>query len=202
MACQGLHAVSQPVPVWVPARALIHYHVSATPISRSWLLTSLAYLPAVFMGMGEPLLNWRVVLKALEFLNKDIGIGARHMTVSTVGIPNAIAKLAAQGLQATLAVSIHAPTQELREQLVPSAKVYPLEALMQDSREYFKVCGTSADGPQRCFVAFCLGLLRQSSSQAHGAGLEGLTTLPALPLCSTHRPLCGSLLTACMHWLR
>eukprot|EP00891_Asterochloris_glomerata_P009940 jgi/Astpho2/9940/Aster-06646 len=95
----------------------------------------------VFMGMGEPLLNWRVVLQALEFLNKDIGIGARHMTVSTVGIPNAIAKLAAHGLQATLAVSIHAPNQELRERLVPSAKLYPLEALMQDSREYFKVTG-------------------------------------------------------------
>ena len=134
---------------------------------------SLACLSAVFMGMGEPLLNWRVVLRALEFLNKDIGIGARHMTVSTVGIPNAIAKLAAHGLQATLAVSIHAPTQELRERLVPSAKVYPLEALMQDSREYFKVRGSSADGPLRCLPAFCFGLLRQSSSQAPGAGLEG-----------------------------
>ena len=125
-------------------------HVSANPLSAAGLLTSLACMSAVFMGMGEPLLNWRVVLQALEFLNKDIGIGARHMTVSTVGIPNAIAKLAAHGLQATLAVSIHAPTQELRERLVPSAKVYPLEALMQDSREYFKVRGSSVGGPVGC----------------------------------------------------
>ena len=116
------------------------------------------------MGMGEPLLNWRVVLQALDFLNKDICIGARHMTVSTVGIPNAIAKLAAHGLQATLAVSIHAPTQELRERLVPSAKLYPLEALMQDSREYFKVRGSSADPLVRCQSAVCFGLLRQCSS--------------------------------------
>ena len=155
-ACQGLHAVSQPVSVWVPAGVLIHHHVSADPCPDAWLLTFPACLPAVFMGMGEPLLNWRVVLQALEFLNKDIGIGARHMTVSTVGIPNAIAKLAAHGLQATLAVSIHAPTQELRERLVPSAKVYPLEALMQDSREYFKVSGSSGDVPVQGLSAFLL----------------------------------------------
>ncbi|GAB4823741.1 hypothetical protein N2152v2_010787 [Parachlorella kessleri] len=95
----------------------------------------------VFMGMGEPLLNLPSVLRAYEILNKDLGIGARHITISTVGVPNAIARLAARQLQSTLAVSIHAPTQALREQVVPSARAYPLEALMQDCTEYFRVTG-------------------------------------------------------------
>lgn len=65
-------------------------------------------------------------------LNKTIGIGARHLTISTVGVPNAIQRFAEAKLQSRLAVSLHAPNQRLREELVPSAKVYPLEALMQD----------------------------------------------------------------------
>jgi 23S rRNA (adenine2503-C2)-methyltransferase len=71
------------------------------------------------MGMGEPLLNLREVLKAHAFLNKQLGIGARHITISTVGVPNAIARLASEQLQSTLAVSLHAPNQALRETLVP-----------------------------------------------------------------------------------
>lgn len=71
------------------------------------------------MGMGEPLLNLRNVLGAVRVLTGDVGIGARHITLSTVGVPNAIMKLATHKLQSTLAVSIHAPTQPLREQLVP-----------------------------------------------------------------------------------
>ena len=73
----------------------------------------------VFMGMGEPLLNLKAVLPALRQINGRLGIGARKVTVSTVGVPNAIARLAAEPMQLTLAVSIHAPTQELRERLVP-----------------------------------------------------------------------------------
>lgn len=71
------------------------------------------------MGMGEPLLNLRAVLAAVRFLNAAVGIGARHITISTVGVPQAIVRLAGQRLQATLAVSIHAPSQALREQLIP-----------------------------------------------------------------------------------
>ena len=74
---------------------------------------------AVFMGMGEPLLNMRSVLAANRFITSDIGVGARHITISSVGVPNAIMKLASHMLQNTLAISIHAPTQELRERLVP-----------------------------------------------------------------------------------
>lgn len=78
---------------------------------------------AVFMGMGEPLLNLRAVTAAAQFLIRDLGIGARHLTISTVGVPNAIGMLAErlvkEQLQVTLAVSLHAPDQALRQRLVP-----------------------------------------------------------------------------------
>lgn len=74
---------------------------------------------AVFMGMGEPLLNLPSVILSQDFLNSAIGIGARHMTISTVGVPNSIKQLAQYNLQSTLAISIHAANQRLREQLIP-----------------------------------------------------------------------------------
>ena len=61
--------------------------------------------------------------------------------MSTVGVPNALSKLAAHRLQATLAVSLHAPDQALRERLIPSAKAYPLDALLEDCRLYKKHSG-------------------------------------------------------------
>ncbi|CAI5472530.1 unnamed protein product [Closterium sp. Yama58-4] len=95
----------------------------------------------VFMGMGEPLLNLPAVLRAHKCLNQDVGIGQRNITISTVGVPNAIARLAQHKLQSTLAVSLHAPNQQLREALVPSAKAYPIEALLADCRGYFNTTG-------------------------------------------------------------
>ncbi|KAG2326370.1 hypothetical protein Bca52824_009098 [Brassica carinata] len=92
----------------------------------------------VFMGMGEPMLNLKSVLDAHRCLNKDIEIGQRMITISTVGVPNTIKKLASHKLQSTLAVSLHAPNQSLREKIVPSAKAYPLEAIMKDCRDYFQ----------------------------------------------------------------
>jgi 23S rRNA (adenine2503-C2)-methyltransferase len=90
----------------------------------------------VFMGMGEPLMNLEQVVGAIACLNQDIGIGQRNMTISTVGIPQRIAQLARYHLQATLAVSLHAPNQELRSQLIPSANHYPLASLLDDCRDY------------------------------------------------------------------
>lgn len=90
----------------------------------------------VFMGMGEPLLNLPSVVAAFKALNEDVKIGARHITISTVGVPNTIKQLAKHKLQITLAVSLHAPTQELRRKIVPSAAAYPIEALMSDCKEY------------------------------------------------------------------
>ena len=95
----------------------------------------------VFMGMGEPLLNIDNVLGALRCLNEDVGIGARSMTISTVGIPGQIRRLADYQLQSTLAVSLHSSNQALREQLIPSARRYPLEALLAECRDYVKLTG-------------------------------------------------------------
>ncbi|WP_448596301.1 23S rRNA (adenine(2503)-C(2))-methyltransferase RlmN [Thermoleptolyngbya sp.] len=95
----------------------------------------------VFMGMGEPLLNTDNVLAAVRSLNTDVGIGQRTMTISTVGIPGHIRRLAAHKLQVTLAVSLHASNQPTREALIPSAKHYPLEALLDECREYVQQTG-------------------------------------------------------------
>ncbi|CAI0411301.1 unnamed protein product [Linum tenue] len=91
----------------------------------------------VFMGMGEPMLNLKAVLGAHRCLNKDVEIGQRMITISTVGVPNTIKKLASHKLQSTLAFSLHASNQKLRETIVPSAKSYPLDAIMQDCKDYF-----------------------------------------------------------------
>jgi 23S rRNA (adenine2503-C2)-methyltransferase len=95
----------------------------------------------VFMGMGEPLLNTENVLASLRSLNQDVGIGQRSLTVSTVGIRDRIRQLAQHQLQITLAVSLHAPNQALREQLIPSAHSYPLEDLLTECREYVEITG-------------------------------------------------------------
>jgi 23S rRNA (adenine2503-C2)-methyltransferase len=95
----------------------------------------------VFMGMGEPLLNTDHVLGAVRSLNQDVGIGQRSITISTVGIPDRIRRLAQQHLQVTLAISLHASNQTIREQLIPSARHYSLEALLSECREYVELTG-------------------------------------------------------------
>lgn len=95
----------------------------------------------VFMGMGEPLLNTDHLIGAIKSLNKDVGIGQRNLTVSTVGIRDRIRQLAQHQLQVTLAVSLHAPNQTLREQLIPSAHSYPIEDLLAECREYVEITG-------------------------------------------------------------
>lgn len=95
----------------------------------------------VFMGMGEPLLNTDHLLGSLKSLNQDVGIGQRNLTVSTVGIRDRIHQLAQHQLQVTLAVSLHAPNQTLREQLIPSAHSYPIEDLLSECREYVEMTG-------------------------------------------------------------
>ncbi|MGB5961516.1 MAG: 23S rRNA (adenine(2503)-C(2))-methyltransferase RlmN [Coleofasciculaceae cyanobacterium] len=95
----------------------------------------------VFMGMGEPLLNLEAVVAAVQSINQDVGIGVRSLTISTVGIPNRIRQLAQHHLQVTFAVSLHASNQALREQLIPSAKPYPLDDLLDECREYVQLTG-------------------------------------------------------------
>lgn len=95
----------------------------------------------VFMGMGEPLLNVDNVLGAIASINKDVGIGQRSLTLSTVGIRDRIRQLAKHQLQVTLAVSLHASNQALREELIPSAHSYKIEDLLAECREYVEITG-------------------------------------------------------------
>jgi 23S rRNA (adenine2503-C2)-methyltransferase len=94
----------------------------------------------VFMGMGEPLLNWEQVDTALTILNQPegLGIGARHITVSTVGILPGMVKLAARPEQFRLAISLHSPDPEARLGLMPVEKKYRLAAVLEAARAFRK----------------------------------------------------------------
>ncbi len=95
----------------------------------------------VFMGMGEPLANYDRVWRAVVRLQGDMGLSARHLTLSTVGIVPGIRRLAAETLPVNLAVSLHAANDTLRDELVPINRRYPLAELARACAEY-----TSASG--------------------------------------------------------
>jgi 23S rRNA (adenine2503-C2)-methyltransferase len=97
----------------------------------------------VFMGMGEPLANYDATLRAVRVLNAPwgAGIGMRRLTVSTVGLVPQIRRLAGERLQLTLAVSLHAPTDELRATLVPITRRWSVADLLDASREYVVATG-------------------------------------------------------------
>jgi 23S rRNA (adenine2503-C2)-methyltransferase len=92
----------------------------------------------VFMGMGEPLMNWRAVDPALTVLNSaaGLGIGARHITVSTVGVLPGIVALGERAEQFRLAISIHAPNDELRQSLMPINTKYPLASVIDAGKVF------------------------------------------------------------------
>jgi len=94
----------------------------------------------VFMGMGEPFLNYDNVLEAIKTLNdKDgLNLGARHISISTCGITEGIKKLAGEKLQVNLAISLHAPDNELRDKLMPINKKYPIEKVLQAVDDYIR----------------------------------------------------------------
>ena len=97
----------------------------------------------VFMGSGEPLDNYDQVIKTIRVINSKEGlnIGARRMTVSTCGIVPGIKRLAQEKLQIELSVSLHAPDDRLRSQLVPANKKYPLKDLLAACKEYIRATG-------------------------------------------------------------
>lgn len=97
----------------------------------------------VFMGMGEPLANYPAVWQAVETLNshEGFGLGARRFTVSTVGLVPQIRRLSRERVQVGLAISLHAPNNSLRNELVPVNRKYPLEELMAACQEYIAVTG-------------------------------------------------------------
>lgn len=90
----------------------------------------------VFMGMGEPLANFDRLWPAIHRIHDDIGLSARHLTVSTVGVVPGIRRLAKEDLPVSLAVSLHAANNTLRSSLVPLNDRYPLEVLAEALHEY------------------------------------------------------------------
>jgi 23S rRNA (adenine2503-C2)-methyltransferase len=94
----------------------------------------------VFMGMGEPMANYTNVTTAIEVLNAPwgVGIGARHMTLSTSGVAPNIRKLADFPLQVRLAISLHGATDEVREKIMPVNKKYPLSELFDALAEWHR----------------------------------------------------------------
>lgn len=92
----------------------------------------------VFMGMGEPLMNWKAVSPALTILNDPagLGVGARHITISTVGVLPGIIALGERPEQFRLAISIHAPSDELRRELMPINVKYPLRDVIAAAKEF------------------------------------------------------------------
>ncbi len=97
----------------------------------------------VFMGMGEPMVNFIAVARALHLLTSEWGLNlsARKITVSTVGVPAGIRKLAELGLPVTLAVSLHAPNDELRRKIIPWASFVSIADLIEAGRNYFNKTG-------------------------------------------------------------
>lgn len=94
----------------------------------------------VFMGMGEPLDNYDHVLKAIRMTNSSyaLNIGARRMTISTCGIIPGIKRLATEGLQIELSISLHGADDKTRSQIMPINKKYPLKALIESCKDYIK----------------------------------------------------------------
>lgn len=95
----------------------------------------------VFMGMGEPFLNYDKVIKAIHYLNEDLAIGARHISISTSGVIHGIDKLARERMQVNLAISLHAPNDKLRSQLMPINKGFPLSDLFKAVDKYIAKTG-------------------------------------------------------------
>ncbi len=128
----------------------------------------------VFMGMGEPLANYDNCMKAIRILNDPlgIGIGARHITISTVGLVPQILRMAREKLQINLAVSLHAADDETRSETMPINRRYPIAQLIAACRQYVGITG------RRIFFEYVL-LKEQNDSIPHarrlGRLLIGLT---------------------------
>ena len=107
----------------------------------AWAMRERPVTHVVFMGMGEPLSNYDQTLRALRSLHDDMGLSARRLTVSTVGIVPGIRRLADEGLPVNLAVSLHAANDALRDELVPINRRYPLAVLAEACRSYIERTG-------------------------------------------------------------
>jgi 23S rRNA (adenine2503-C2)-methyltransferase len=119
----------------------------------------------VFMGMGEPLANYDATWAAVERFHDDFGISARRLTVSTVGVVPGMRRLAEERLPVTLAVSLHAPDDELRDQLVPLNRRYPIAEVLDAAADY-----AGARGRRITFEYACIAGVNDRPEQANALG--------------------------------
>jgi 23S rRNA (adenine2503-C2)-methyltransferase len=129
-------------------------HVSAQRVSN-----------VVFMGMGEPLANFDAVWESVERLHADVGISARHLTISTVGVVPGMRRLAAESLPVTLAVSLHAPDDDLRSRLVPLNRRYPIAEILDAAAAF-----AAARGRRVTFEYACIAGVNDGPAQAGALG--------------------------------
>lgn len=123
----------------------------------------------VFMGMGEPLANFDATWAAVERLHADVGISARRITVSTVGVVPGMRRLAEQDLPVTLAVSLHAPDDALREALVPLDRRYPIAEVLDAARAVARRRGRRVTFEYACIAGV-------NDRPEHAGRLAGLLT--------------------------
>jgi 23S rRNA (adenine2503-C2)-methyltransferase len=116
----------------------------------------------VFMGMGEPLANYDACWAAVERLHGDVGLSARNLTISTVGIVPGIRRLATESLPVTLAISLHAPDDALRDTMIPVNRRYPLAEVMDAAAEL-----GAAHGRRVTFEYACIAGVNDEPEQAH-----------------------------------
>ena len=115
----------------------------------------------VYMGMGEPLANYDAVWESVERLHDDFGISARHLTVSTVGLPPAMRRLGRERLPVTLAVSLHAADDESRSRLVPLNRRHPIAEVLDAAAEV-----AAAHGRRVTFEYACIAGVNDAPAQA------------------------------------
>jgi 23S rRNA (adenine2503-C2)-methyltransferase len=125
----------------------------------------------VFMGQGEPLLNYDNLMKAIRILNQSAEVGMRRITVSTSGILPGIEALAREDLQLTLAISLHAPDDETRERIMPINRKWPIAALMTALHQY-----VASTGKRLTVEYILLAGVNDQPGHAHALGrlLQGL----------------------------
>lgn len=129
----------------------------------------------VYMGMGEPMANEAAVWSSVERLHGALGLSARHLTISTVGLIPGIRTLATRPLPVNLAVSLHAANDALRDELVPINRRYPIDELMEACAEYL-----DAKGRRLSFEwALIAGVNDRDSDAAELARLTRRFRLPA-----------------------
>ena len=145
------------------------------------------------MGMGEPLANYDPTWAAVQRLHDDLGLSARHLTVSTVGVVPGIRRLAAEALPVNLAVSLHAADDELRDELVPDQPALPAEPLMDACAGYSRPPAAGCRSSGRSSTASTTDRATPGSSPTLAPARCGPTSTssrstprPATP-CGAHR---------------